>query len=338
MIEIDGSCGEGGGAVLRMATGLSALTSKPVKIYNIRSKRPKPGLMPQHLNSVKAVAELSDANLSGLKIGSTELSFQPGKLKPGSYDIDIKTAGSISLILQAFMIPAAFTGGPVKITINGGTDLRWSPSIDYLQNITLPILNTMGYKADIQVLRRGHYPKGGGILEVKIYPISLLKPLNIIVSNFNAVKGISHAVNLPEHVAMRQARSAEVMIKNEGYDIDIDIEHGDSSFGSGSGILLWTDGTIPLGGSSIGERGKKAEEVGLDAAKDLLDQIRGNSALDSHMGDQIIPYLFIAGNSSVTTSKLTQHTLTNIDVACQFINRDVQVDGKLGKPALITVK
>ena len=117
MIEIDGSCGEGGGAVLRMATGLSALTSKPVKIYNIRSKRPKPGLMPQHLNSVKAVAILSDAEISGLEIGSTELSFKPGKLKPGNYDIDIKTAGSISLILQAFMIPAAFTGGPVKITI-----------------------------------------------------------------------------------------------------------------------------------------------------------------------------------------------------------------------------
>ena len=199
-------------------------------------------------------------------------------------------------------------------------------------------MSTLGYKSETQILRRGHYPKGGGILEVKIYPINSLKPVNLIETNFKAVKGISHAVNLPEHVAIRQARSAEVMIKNAGYDVNVDIEHVESSFGSGSGILLWTDGTVPLGGSSIGERGKKAEVVGLDAAKDLLEQINGNSALDSHMGDQIIPYLFIAGNSSITTSKLTQHTLTNIDVASLFINRDVQVDGKLGKPALITVK
>lgn len=338
MIEIDGSCGEGGGAVLRIATGLSALTSKPVKIFNLRSKRPKPGLMPQHLNSVKAVSQLSDAKLEGLEIGSTELSFQPRTLKPGNYKIDIKTAGSISLILQAFMIPAAFTGGTVKITIKGGTDLRWSPSIDYLENVTLPILNVMGYNAETKAMGRGHYPKGGGKLEVKIDPTSSLKPINLVESNFKSVKGISHAVNLPEHVAIRQARSAEVLIKNAGFDIDIDIEHSDSSFGSGSGIVLWTDGTIPLAGSSIGERGKKAEEVGRDAAKDLLDQLSGNSALDSYMGDQIIPYLFIAGNSSITTSKLTQHTLTNIDVAGQFINRDVLVEGELGKPAFIAVK
>ena len=168
MIEIDGSYGEGGGSVLRIATALSALCSKPVKIYNIRSKRPKPGLMPQHLNAVKAVAKLSNANLSGLEIGSTELKFQPGKLTPGNYSIDVKTAGSITLILQAFMIPAAFTGGPVKITLIGGTDLRWSPSIDYFRNVTLPILKLMGYDAKTKLMKRGHYPRGGGIWNITV--------------------------------------------------------------------------------------------------------------------------------------------------------------------------
>lgn len=338
LIEIDGSYGEGGGAVLRMATALSALCNKPVKIFNIRSKRSKPGLMPQHFNAVKAVAELSNATLSGLSIGSTELTFQPDKLKPGNYQIDVKTAGSITLILQAFMIPAAFAGGPVKITIVGGTDLRWSPSIDYLQNVTIPILNLMGYNARTKLVRRGHYPRGGGVLEVEIFPLSTLNSVNLVESNFNTIRGISHAVNLPEHVAVRQANAAEDLIKNAGYDIQIDIDHTQDSIGSGSGILLWTDGHIPLGGSSIGERGKRAEEVGHEAAKDLLYQINGKSALDSHMGDQIIPYLFIAGNSTIKTSELTQHTLTNIDVAGNFIGRKVAVDGELGKPALITVK
>jgi len=338
LIEIDGSYGEGGGAVLRIATALSALCTKPVKIFNIRSKRPKPGLMPQHLNAVKAVAELSTAYLSGLEIGSTELIFQPGKLKPGNYSIDVKTAGSITLILQAFMIPAAFAGGPVKINIVGGTDLRWSPSVDYLQNVTVPILRLMGYDVKTKLIKRGHYPRGGGILEVEIFPVSSLNPVNLVESHFSTIKGISHAVNLPEHVAVRQARSAEKIIKNSGFDVKIDIDHINNSLGSGSGILLWTDGEIPLGGGSIGEMGKKSEEVGYDAANDLINQIKGKSALDSHMGDQIIPYIFIVGNSTVKTSELTQHTLTNIHVAGKFIKRKVVVEGELGKPALIIVK
>jgi len=338
LIEIDGSYGEGGGSVLRIATALSALCTKPVKIFNIRSKRPKPGLMPQHLNAVKAVAELSNAKVSGLEIGSTEIIFQPGPLKAGNYRIDVKTAGSITLILQAFMIPAAFTDGPVKITIAGGTDLRWSPSIDYLQNITIPVLKIMGYKAKTKLVKRGHYPKGGGIFEVEIFPVSTLNSVNMVESNFKTIKGISHAVNLPKHVAVGQARSAENIIKNAGYDIEIEVKHIEKSHGSGSGILLWTDGNIPIGGSSIGEKSKKAEEVGHDAAMDLLYQIRGKSALDSHMGDQVVPYLFIAGNSTIKTSELTQHTLTNIHVAGKFIQREVVVDGKLGKPAVISVK
>ena len=127
MIEIDGSYGEGGGAVLRITTALSAVTSKPVHIINIRSGRPNHGLMPQHLNAVKAVADLSRASVSGLELGSTELFFKPNQLIGGDFKIDIGTAGSITLILQAFMIPAVFADSPVKITIIGGTNVRWSP-------------------------------------------------------------------------------------------------------------------------------------------------------------------------------------------------------------------
>ena len=177
MIEVDGSYGEGGGAVLRIATALSAVTSKPVHITNIRSGRPKPGLMPQHLNAVKAVAALSNASLSGLELGSTDIIFNPRSLSGGDYKIDIGTAGSITLILQAFMIPAAFADGPVTISITGGTDLRWSPSVDYLENVTLPILRLMGYKAQMNILQRGHYPRGGGFVELRIDPIKKLKPL-----------------------------------------------------------------------------------------------------------------------------------------------------------------
>jgi len=156
MIRIDGSFGEGGGAIVRNAIALSALTSKSISINNIRANRPKSGLMPQHFNAVNAVAQLSKAKCDKLSIGSDEIMFKPGIINGGKFEVDIKTAGSITMVLQAFMIPAAFADSPVEITIKGGTDVRWSPPVDYLHNVTLKILEKMGYTAMVDVMRRGH--------------------------------------------------------------------------------------------------------------------------------------------------------------------------------------
>jgi len=337
LIEVDGSYGEGGGAVLRIATALSAVTSKPVHVTNIRSGRPKPGLMAQHLNAVKAVAALSNASISGLELGSTEIFFNPGSLNRGDYKIDIGTAGSITLILQAFMIPAAFADGPVIINITGGTDLRWSPSVDYLENVMLPILRLMGYKARIKILQRGHYPRGGGILKLEVDPIKNLEPLNVSDLKFDCINGVSHAVKLPVHIAERQAKSAENILLKEGYNSKIKIKTSERAIGPGSSIFLWTNGSTPVSGSAVGEPDKRAEKVGSEAAKEILYHISRQSAVDRYMGDQIIPYIALAGESNVKTAELTQHALTNIHITEKFIKRKFRVDGILGESALISV-
>jgi RNA 3'-terminal phosphate cyclase len=90
MIEIDGSHGEGGGALLRISAALSALALESIHITNIRANRPKTGLMPQHLNAIKAVANLSDAHVKGLEIGSEEIFFYPEEIEGGNYNIDVK--------------------------------------------------------------------------------------------------------------------------------------------------------------------------------------------------------------------------------------------------------
>ncbi len=127
----------------------------------------------------------------------------------GIYGIDIGTAGSISLILQAFMIPAAFADGPVKIRITGGTDLKRAPSVDFVENVKLPILRLMGYNANINIIQRGHYPRGGGILEIEIRPIAKLKPLNVSKLQFDCIFGISHSVKLPLHIVKTSSKCKE---------------------------------------------------------------------------------------------------------------------------------
>ncbi len=337
MIEIDGSHGEGGGALLRISTALSALTMNPIHITNIRANRPKSGLMPQHLNAVKAVANLSDARVEGLEIESRELFFYPEEVNGGNYNIDVKTAGSITLVLQAFMIPAVFADAPVDITIRGGTDVRWSPPVNYLQYVTLPVLKSMGYDAGLDIIRRGHYPRGGGIVKVKINPVKKLNHINACNLKVDKIKGISHAVKLPEHVAVRQAESAEKMLKANGFDAEIEIEHSDNALGPGSGIVLWTEGNSRIGGSSIGERGVRAEKVGQKAAEELLYHISRGAAVDKYIGDQIIPYMAIAGKSKVKTAELTLHAVTNIFITEKLMGKKFDVEGKLGEIAIITV-
>jgi len=338
MIHIDGSFGEGGGAIIRTATALSALIGKSIHITNIRANRPKKGLAPQHLTAVKVLSRLTSASYSGLYLGSSEIYFKPGPISGGNYHIDIKTAGSTTLVLQSLMIPSMFADSPVNLVIKGGTDVKWSPLIDYFKNITLPILRSLGYQANIDLIKRGYYPRGGGIIKAEINPIKQLKPVNLTKIEFNGIKGISHCSNLPCHVAARQAEAAIDLLEKKGYKVDIDVQCSGKSLGRGSAIVLWTTGNYPLGGSDVGEPGKRAETVGKNAADELLVHISKNAPLDKYMGDQLIPYMAVSGKSTIKTAELTKHLVTNIYVAEKIMNKKFSVKGRLGEPAVISIE
>lgn len=316
MLEIDGSYGEGGGQILRTAVALAALTRKSVKIKNIRANRPKPGLAPQHMEAVRCMASLTDADVSGLALGSTEITFAPKGIKGGKHEIDIGTAGSIPLLLQCIMPAATRAKSALSLSIKGGTDVRWAPSIDYLRYVFLPAIAKMGYDADIEVVRRGYYPRGGGLVRATIHP-SKLKGVEFTRPEKILIKGISHSSHLPEHVATRQAASARQILSDAGYDASISVETNNYE-STGSGITLWCDN---IGGCAIGERGKPAEKVGREVAKSLLMELNSGASVDVHLADQLIPYMALAdGMASITTREDTVHTKTNIWVVEQFLD------------------
>ncbi|MEL9990958.1 MAG: RNA 3'-terminal phosphate cyclase [Thermoproteus sp.] len=338
-IRIDGSYGEGGGQILRTSLALAGLLLKPMEIYNIRAKRKNPGLQHQHLTAVKAVAAITNAEVHGGEIGSTRLLFVPRELKCGDFSFDIGTAGSVSLVIQTVLPLLAFSACRSKVVIRGGTDVPLAPPIDYLSNVTLRLLRLMGVNAAITLIRRGHYPRGGGLVELTVEPIARLKPA-VWERRGEIVRigGISHSVNLPRHVAERQARAAEEQLKRLGVPIEISIENRQDGLGPGSGIVLWaeTDAGLVLGADALGERGKPAEAVGREAAKKLLREISSGGALDSHMGDMIMVYMALAdGVSKSTVSELTMHAKTNAYVIERFL--PVKFVLSEGRPALMSV-
>ncbi len=347
-VDIDGSMGEGGGQILRYSLGFSAVLLKPIHIYNIRAKRSNPGLRPQHLTAVKALQEITDAEVRGARVGSMELYFKPRRRKPGNYRFNIGTAGSISLVIQAILPALLFTEYRSHVTITGGTDVSWSPPIDYMRLVFLHNTSLFGVGAEIRVRRRGHYPRGGGLVELYVEPVrDRLRPVNIVErGGIKAVKGISHAVRLPRHVAERQASAARELIMGKlGLEPEIEIETyppgRDPHLGPGSGIVLYaeTESGTRLGGDSIGARGKRAERVGVEAASKLLEDLSTGMAFDRHMADMLIPYMFLAGGvSRVGVARITLHALTAIEVSRIFLpDVEARIEGVRDKPGVIMV-
>ncbi len=346
MLEIDGSMGEGGGSVLRLSLALASVKKEPIRIFNIRANRSKPGLANQHLSALEALAELTNAEVEGAEIESEEVVFRPDEPEGGRIEVDIGTAGSTTLILQAMMIPAAFAKKPLELEVKGGTDNPFAPPIDYLKNVTLPMLRKMGYQGKVECVRRGHYPKGGGKISAEIRPVEALHPITL--TNFgevDTISGRSHCVKLPDHIAKRQANSAEERLKEAGYDSDIKTEYYEKSedphLSPGTGIVLWAksdEGSI-LGSNALGEKGKPAEKVGKEAADELIKQIRTGKAVDLHMSDQILPYMALApGKSEITSTELTSHTLTNLSLLEKILAIDFDITGDEGEPGRIRVE
>lgn len=319
---------EGGGQIIRTSIALAALASVEVRITKIRENRPNPGLQPQHLTAAAALAKICNAQTEGLKQGSRELIFKPQDHVAGKFRFDVGTAGSIPLVLQALMPCLAYSPDLVELELHGGTDVKWSPSIDYVKLVVLPALQLFGYEGQLLINKRGHYPKGGGMINFNIHPPKRLRAIQLTKRNQQkSIDGISHCVDLPSHVAQRQADAARNRLNKAGFEVTINVEPppnpSQPTTRPGSGITLaalFTNGSI-LGADNLGERGKPAEKVGEECAEKLLDELGSNSSFDKHMGDIFIPYMAVAeGRSEISVSEITKHTLTNIQVTEKILN------------------
>ncbi len=348
MINIDGSWGEGGGQILRVALALSSVLCEPVKISNIREKRPKPGLRTQHLTAIKVIAKLTNAKVSGGAISSKEIIFHPHKVRESKLVFDTKTAASTTLILQGLIPAAIFASSEIEGIFYGGTNNPWAPPFEYMKHVFLPTILKMGVKGSLTLLKRGFYPKGGGSISFKFQPVDVLKPIEIV--DFNEVEsffGLSYSCKLPCHIVTRMAESAHKDLSKKlnlnGRIITecLQLDDRRCSFDPGCGIALFikllSGGTLT--GDSLGKIGKPAEKVGLEAAKVLTDQIITEAPVDVHLADQVIPYMALArGRSRIRVTKLSNHTITCIHTTETVTGVSFDVSGGLGEPSLIACK
>ncbi|MFW6117534.1 MAG: RNA 3'-terminal phosphate cyclase [Thermoproteota archaeon] len=333
MIEIDGSQKSGSGTILRLSVAMSAITGQPLHLFNIRDDRPQPGLKPQHLESVLTAARLCNAELKNAQLRSREIWFNPKNIPGGNFESEIGTAGSIPMLLITVIPLCIVAEDTVHLHVTkGGTDVRHSPTINYMRYVFLPTLKRMEINATSQVHRYGYYPKGGGEVTLTVDPCESLHPLRLTdFGKIETVNGVSVCTFLAErNVAKRQAKAAENYLTQKGYSPDIQVVNDESNpIQKGSSLALWaeTDAGVILGADAIGERKKRSEKVGKEAARKLFSELFSRPTVDTHMADLLIPYVALAeGESEYLIRKVTDHLETNIWLAEKLLDVKFKIE------------
>ncbi len=339
---IDGSHGEGGGQILRTALSLAAILQRPICIERIRAGRKEPGLRPQHLAAVRAMATICDAAVEGDRVGSDRLVFRPGHAPhAGHYVLDISqvaevgSAGATSLIFQTMLIPLALADGPSRLALRGGTHVAWSPPFHYLAHVYLPALARLGIKAEVRLEQWGWYPQGSGEMVASVAGSARLQAQDFTTrGDLRRLWGLSAASHLPVHVRQRQAQQASARLRAAGFSARIEQVDAPSP-GPGTCIFLCAEHThVAAGFTAYGRRGLPAEQVADASVDQFLAYEAGQGATDPHLADQLVLPLALAGGA-LTTTEITRHLVTNIWVVEQFLGPRFALEGDEGGEGLV---
>lgn len=326
MIVIDGSQGEGGGQVLRSSLSLSLITGKPFRIENVRAKRSKPGLLRQHLTAVCAAAEIGEAALEGAEIGSMSLTFVPKGVRAGDYKFSIGTAGSTMLVFQTLVLPLALAGAPSTVELEGGTHNPTAPPFDFMARAFLPLLRKMGAEVELELKRPGFYPAGGGCVRATIAPARQFAPL-VLHERGEIVRKEARAVvaNLPYSIAEREVKTVGEEL---GWPEESLVAHTlTGSTGPGNLISVFVESEhVTDVFTAFGMRGVRAEAVAHDAAKQARRYINSGAAVGEHLADQLLLPMAVGEGGGFSTTPLSGHSTTNIEVIRKFVDVDIEVE------------
>ena len=314
LIKIDGAFGEGGGQIIRSAVTLSSLTQKPVEIVNIRKNRRVPGLRPQHLTGIKILAKICNAKVEGLSVGSTTIRFFPSKVTDVQLKEDIGTAGSIPLILQILIPAISISKKRLKMSITGGTDVLWSPTSDYTRFVLSEAYARLGIGFHMDIERRGYYPRGGGIVNVEIFPREKISPISLLKRTSKSVKLHCTYSGISSRLVEQEVNEVKNILTNAGLDCDYQINE-ESARDKGCSFLVYTyDENCVIGSDII--NGKDMNGMG----QFVIRFLESTLGVDQFLSDMlVIPMCLTDGESVFRVNQITKHLETNLFVTTEIL-------------------
>lgn len=326
MLTIDGSYGEGGGQILRTSLALSLVTGKPFKLINIRANRTNPGLQQQHLTAVKAAATISDATVEGDSKTSQSLVFEPGKIKPGTYDFDIGTAGSTTLVFQTILPPLMMCSEKSNLTFTGGTHNPHAPPFDYVNETYVRTLEQFGPVVKLELGRLGFYPPGGGMFSAVVKPVEKLETVELLRRGKTLRRcARSLLVRLSQRIGQKELDYVRNNMPDWGGG-ELRLDVSDNAVSAGNALTIQFECEyVTETFTAVGTRGLPAEKVAENAVSYARRYTESTAAVGEFLADQILIPFALAGAGSFTADTITSHTETNIDTIKKFLDVDIKV-------------
>jgi len=333
MIYVDGAQKSGSGTIVRFAVALATLLGEELHLTNIRAKREKPGLRPQHLKAIQALQQICQGTLVGGEIGSKEIRFKPGGgVKGGHYEWEIGTAGSTTLLAMTLLPAACFSKGAISLRISGGLFQDFAPSAYHMQYVLFPVLHRMGIAARLNIIRPGYVPRGGGIIEVALEPMrGKIKPIRLVnQENVTNIEGIALSSHLKERkVSERMVVKCSEVLKSSGYQAQIEAIYDTLALQKGAVLTIYakTSSGCIIGAERAGKPGRTSEDIGRYVARSLIEDLATGATVDRYLADQLILYAALAnGVSQYRIPQLTEHVETNLWLVESMLGAKTEID------------
>ena len=316
-LTIDGTQGEGGGQVLRTAIALSAISGRAVEIDGVRGGRAKPGLKRQHLTGLLAVAEICGAKVEGAKLNSQHVVFRPGPIEAGDYSFAIGTAGSTALVLQTVLPVLAHASGPSTVRVSGGTHNMNAPSVDYLARAFLPLWRRMGLVCELELVRHGFHPAGGGVVDARVEPWTQHRALTLLSrDNTRPPRARVLSANLPERIAARELSVIQTQLGVADERAEIVLV---DAAGPGNAMIVEIESdTVTEQFTEHGQHGVRAESLAKRLSREARAYLASDAPVGEHLADQLLLPMALGAGGAFRCTELSLHTRTNMDVIRAF--------------------
>lgn len=339
MLKLNGGLKSGSGTIVRYASSLCALSRQNLHLYNIRARRDKPGLRPQHLMTLIALMEICGGTMEGARVGSRELVFYPGEeIRGGSYNFDIKTSGSAPMLVLSLLPVLAYAHEPVVLQVMGGTFQDFAPSVFHMQRVLFPLLVRMGLGVNMEMVRPGYLPRGQGILKVEINPLQgrKLKALSLEEQGeVTGMEGIALSSHLRERkVSRRLAAVCISKLEKKRFPVTIKEIWDESALQPGAALALWaeTETGCLLGADMAGKPRRSSEYISRYVTRTLLEDLRSGATVDRFLADQLVIFAALAqGTTSYLAPGMTEHLETNLWLVSEILGARVEVKDHLVK-------
>ncbi len=339
VIPLDGASGEGGGQILRAALALSVASGQGFHVTGVRAGRTRPGLRPQHLAAVRAVAMASGATVTHAFEGSLQLRFEPGPATAGDYAFEIGTAGSVTLVLQALVPALSRATERSRVRVAGGTHVPSAPPWEYFFGPFAQTASLAGQRLDGRMVRPGLFPRGGGDVRVDVLPgVRPEEPLDLSRRGaLVSIHGHAGSVRLPGTAERMRDAATQELWERQRLEASWHVDERWRSDSPGAWVLV--EAVFERGRAAFGalfDRRSRPESVGARVARELLHFLEREEAVDPHLADQLVVPMALGRGGRALTSEVTLHLQTVVDVARAF-GIEARVDGRVGGPGLVEV-